>query len=259
MILPRSTARDCSTGAGVGALGGSGVKSSPGLMNRSRSKLVLLVVELPVASAEREQLVVRAALDDLAVLEHEDLVGAADRRQPVRDDERRAAVAQRRAGRPGSCASLSLSRLDVASSSSRIRGIGEDRARDRDPLALAAREPDAALADDRLVPFSNCSMNSSACAIRLTARMSSIGRVRRAVADVLRDRAVEQEVVLQHDAEMAPVVAQPQRRQVVAVDEDAPVVGRLNAMTRLISVLLPDPDEPTSAVVVPPARGTRRP
>ncbi len=30
-----------------------------------------------------------------------------------------------------------------------------------------------------------------------------------------------------------------------------PFVGRLNAITRLISVLLPDPDDPTSAVVVP--------
>ena len=50
-------------------------------------------------------------------------------------------------------ASLSLSRLDVASSRSRIRGFGENRARDRDALALAAREPDAALADDRVVPL----------------------------------------------------------------------------------------------------------
>ena len=32
-----------------------------------------------------------------------------------------------------------------------MRGFDEDRARDRDPLALAARERDAALADDRVV------------------------------------------------------------------------------------------------------------
>ena len=54
---------------------------------------VLLVVQLPVPASLVEQLVVRAALDDLAVLEHQNLVGAADGRQPVRDDERRAPVA----------------------------------------------------------------------------------------------------------------------------------------------------------------------
>ena len=41
-----------------------------------------------------EQLVVRALLDDLAVLQHDDQVGVADRGQPVRDDERRPAREQ---------------------------------------------------------------------------------------------------------------------------------------------------------------------
>ena len=81
---------------------GFGVKSSPGLMNRSLLEAVLLVVELPVAPAAGEQLLVRAALDDLAVLEHQDLIRAANRRQPMRDDERGAAPAQRLAGRPES-------------------------------------------------------------------------------------------------------------------------------------------------------------
>ena len=57
--------------------------------------------------------------------------------------------------------------------------------------------------------------------MRLTRSMSSTRRVRRAVADVLGDGAVEQEVVLQHDAEVAPVLGQPQRQQVAAVDAHA--------------------------------------
>src|SRR5450830_219600 len=52
-------------------------------------EVVLLVVERAVAAAQRDELRVRAPLDDLAVLEDQDLVRAADRRQPVRDDERR--------------------------------------------------------------------------------------------------------------------------------------------------------------------------
>ena len=70
--------------------------------------------------------------------------------------------------------------------------------------------------------------------------------------DVLGDRAVEQEVVLQHDAEVGAVIAQPHRGEIAAVDVDgAADSGRLKVITRLMSVLFPDPLEPTSAVVAP--------
>ena len=51
---------------------------------------VLLVghaVEVGVAAAEGEQVVVLALLDDAAVLEHDDAVGVADGREAVGDDE----------------------------------------------------------------------------------------------------------------------------------------------------------------------------
>ena len=48
-------------------------------------------------------------------------------------------------------ASVSLSTDEVASSSTRIGGSFRHGARDRDALALAARELLAALADDRVV------------------------------------------------------------------------------------------------------------
>ena len=47
-----------------------------------------------------QQLLVRAARGDLAVLEHDDVVGQRDRRQPVGDHERRAARPSPRAARP---------------------------------------------------------------------------------------------------------------------------------------------------------------
>src|SRR6185436_2121026 len=55
---------------------------------------VLLVVELTVAPVVVEQFLVGAVLDDLAVLEHENLIGAADRGEAMRDDERRPAPSQ---------------------------------------------------------------------------------------------------------------------------------------------------------------------
>ena len=81
--------------------------------------------------------------DDPAVLEHDDLVGERDRREPVGDDERRAAghhLAQRGLD-------LLLGRRvdadDVASSRIEDPRVGEQRARDREPLALAAARASA--------------------------------------------------------------------------------------------------------------------
>ena len=92
----------------------------------------------------------RAALDDLAALEHQDLIRAPNRRQPVRDDERRAALAQRPQAVLNQRLALAVEarRRLVEQQDARI---GEDRARDRHALALAAGQPHAALADDRVV------------------------------------------------------------------------------------------------------------
>src|SRR6266849_5420605 len=55
---------------------------------------VLLLIQRAVASAQGHQLAVRAALDDPALFEHEDLIGFPDRREAVRDDERGASPHQ---------------------------------------------------------------------------------------------------------------------------------------------------------------------
>src|SRR5207253_10328517 len=102
-----------------------------------------------VPAALREQLLVRAALDDLAVLEHENLVRALNRRQPVGDDERRASLSQRLQAVLDHRLALAVEarRRFVEDEDARV---GENRARDRHALALAARQPDAALADHRV-------------------------------------------------------------------------------------------------------------
>ena len=109
-----------------------------------------VLVDLAEERALLEQLVARPARGDPPVLEHDDLVGERDRRQPVRDDDRRPPAHD--LAQPG--ADLRLGRrVDrrgrvVEDEDSRI---DEQRARDRDPLSLPARERDPALADDRVV------------------------------------------------------------------------------------------------------------
>ena len=79
----------------------------------------------------------RAALDDRAAVEHEDLVGVANRREPVRDRDRRASAGE-----------LVERLLDRALGLVVERGgglvedqygrVAQDRAGDRDALLLAA-------------------------------------------------------------------------------------------------------------------------
>src|ERR1041385_577961 len=111
---------------------------------------ILPLVELAVAAAEGDELVVRPALDDLAVLEDEDLIGALDRRQAVGDHERRSTTAQGAQAVADHRLALAVEarRGFVENEDSRV---GEDRAGDGDALALAARELDAPLADDGVV------------------------------------------------------------------------------------------------------------
>src|ERR1041385_726117 len=58
-------------------------------------QLELLVVELAIPPAHREQLAMGAALDDFPALQHQDLIGAHDGGEPVRNDEGGAPRAQR--------------------------------------------------------------------------------------------------------------------------------------------------------------------
>src|SRR5436189_3311693 len=106
----------------------------------------LKVVQFPIDTAPRQQLFVFSRLDDLAAIEDDDLVRAADRRETMCDDERRAAahqVVERLLHEP-----LGL-RVECGRRlvEDQDRRILEQRARDREALALAAGEQHAALAD----------------------------------------------------------------------------------------------------------------
>ena len=98
-----------------------------------------VAVERRVEAAPREQLLVRALLDDAAVLEHDDQVRIADRREPVRDDECGSVLEQQM---------QRLLDLSLGADVDRRRRlvedqdprVGEQRARERDQLALAERE-----------------------------------------------------------------------------------------------------------------------
>jgi hypothetical protein len=93
---------------------------------------------------------VRAALDDAAAVHDQDLVGAADGGQAVRDDEGGAALPQPAEAVADERLALAVQarcRL-VEDQDARVR---DDGAGDGDALPLAAGQLDAALADDGVV------------------------------------------------------------------------------------------------------------
>src|SRR5439155_9692198 len=129
----------------------------------------------------------RAALDDLTVLEDENLIRAADRREPVRDHERRAPAPQRLQAVLNHRLALAVEARRRLVEDQDLR-VGENRARDRDALPLAAREAHAALADARVVAFLEpldelVAVRDAADGLDLVAR-----RVRLRVRDVGGDR-----------------------------------------------------------------------
>src|SRR5207249_5777762 len=102
--------------------------------------------ELAVHRRGLDQLLVRAAVDDPSPVEDDDAVEVDHRRQPVSDDEGRRAVVER---------AQRLMHERLALGVERVRRFVEDEhpwsakdcARDRQALALAARELDASRPD----------------------------------------------------------------------------------------------------------------
>ena len=107
---------------------------------------------MSVEIASGKQLRVAADLDHAAVVEHDDRVGVAYRREPVRDHERGAVAREALEGGAygGLADGIQMRGGLVEDQHGRVL---EERARDRDALALAARELRAPLADDRVEPI----------------------------------------------------------------------------------------------------------
>jgi hypothetical protein len=103
-------------------------------------------VEVGEAAATGEQVVGRSGLHHVAVLDDGDLVGLDHRGQPVGDQHRGAALPEAAKGLLDSCLG---DHVEVGGGlvEHQQGGVGDPGARERDQLALAGGDQDAALAD----------------------------------------------------------------------------------------------------------------
>ena len=170
-------------------------------------------------AAAPHQLVEAAALDDAAALEHQDAGGVADGGEPVGDHEGGAVL--HHLGQRG----LHLGLGERIEGAGRLvededRRILEQRARDRQALALAAGEHPSALARDGLEAFRVAVDDLDDLRALAGAAHLLLGRIRLADAQVLGHRAIEQQHFLEHDADVAAQSRQREPADIHAVDLD---------------------------------------
>ena len=191
-----------------------------------------------------------AARDDAALLQHDDVVGERDRRETVGDDERRAALHDLAQGGLDLALGGGVDRRGGVVEDQDAR-VGEERAGDRDPLALAAAEGQAALAHAGVVAVRELGdelrgLRARGGQLDLLAR-----RVRARVGDVARDRVREQE-------RSSSTIAIARRSETTSTSRTSapststePERGSYRRGSSCTSVVLPDPVAPTSATVEP--------
>lgn len=150
--------------------------------------------------------------DDLAGLQHEEPVGVAHRRELVGDTER-GPIRYQFLERPLDD-DLGLV-VDVGGClvEDDYLGVAQDDTRDRDPLALPARQPVALLADRRLVPVFEIG-DEFVSVGSLCGRADLLVRDLKPIGDVLPDGPGEQERLL---ADVADRRAETRQRDVADV------------------------------------------
>ena len=181
-----------------------------------------------VDAGAADQRRVRALLDQAALVEHEDPVGADHAGEPVREDERGAADHQAIERRLDQGLALGVDGRERLVED-QDRGVAQERPGDGDALALAAREAHAALADDggvALRQFQNEVLGVGGA--RRRAQLVHRG-VRLAHSEVRFDGAMEEPGVLADDGDALAHLGQAQLAQVAAADQDAAPGGIVEA------------------------------
>ena len=157
-------------------------------------------VQLIVHALLRDELIVRAALDDPAVIEDHDRIRVADGGEPVRDDKHRSALHQ------------SIHALLHKRFRTRIDGgsrfvqdhdgrIGNRRPRNGNQLTLSLRQVGRLVTEHRVVPFGQARDKVVRVGKLCRGDALLVRRIQFSVTDVLHNGARKQVCILQNDAQ----------------------------------------------------------
>ena len=177
----------------------------------------LQLIELRIQAAGLQQCLVVAALHDGSVLYHEDHVGPANRGEAVSDHDGRLALHQ-----PVQSLEDQLFRGRVETRAGLVQNqdgaVADHGASDGDALALAAGEGHAPLANHGVVTLRH--LLDELMRVGQLGGAENLGAAgfRLAVRDVVPDRAVEQQSLLQHEADLLAHRFLRETADVAAVD-----------------------------------------
>ena len=185
-----------------------------------------------IEPAGRSQRLMRALLDNAALVEHQNTIARQHRRQPMSNDNRGALTHQLRKRRSNLGLAFGVERRGRLVEQQQRR-IAQDCARDRNPLPLSARERNAALANLR---FHSCRQRRdkrSGMRVLGGARDLGVGRIRPAEANIVAHRACEHNAVLRHQRNPRPQLRRIEIGEPHTVKCDASGYGIVEAQQQM--------------------------
>ncbi len=217
----------------------------------SSSSSNCLLVQLGVVAAVRQQFRVRALLDDAAVAQDDDLVGAAARWR--RDGRSRIVVRWRMtvSRRAGCAPRFRVSTL--AKASSRIRIFGS-RITARASAVRCFWPPESVMPRSPTIVSYFCGKSLISPAMLATSAASTMrsrGRAGHAEGDIFAQRFAEQERVLRHEADRRGAALRAAIPDRAAIDQQSAGGASQSRAISAASVDLPLPVGPTMARIEP--------
>ncbi len=162
-------------------------------------------------------------LDDSAFIKDNDVICVDNRGQTMRDHQGRAVLCHAVEGVLNFLFRVTIERGGCLVQHQDRRTF-QDRAGDRHALLLAAGQFETALADHRLVTVRQVADEPVDLGHRGCFAHLRVAGVRAAIADVVRDRVIEQHRVLRDDANGCAQTLLRHLADVLTVDQDAPAV-----------------------------------
>ena len=171
----------------------------------------------------------RPDIDDVATVQHQDLMAVGQGTEPVRHDQH--GPAKRDALDVGIDQRLAF-RIERAGGliQDQDARIMDQRPRDRQTLALAAGQIGRTFLDPGLIAFGQTLDELLGAGQAGGAHRIAQGQAGAAGQDIVLDAAAEQEVFLQHHAEAAPQMRQIDLPQVGAVDLDGAFIFAIDTL-----------------------------
>ena len=163
---------------------------------------------------------------------HEDAIDALHGREPMRDDDRRAAAHRRFERRLHGALAFRIERGGRLVEQQQRR-ILQDRARDREPLPLSSRQPQPALADLGRVTLGQALHELVDVRGARRGQRVDLAGIASAVTDVVEHRAREDHGLLRHHRDVAAQLVERSRAHVDAVEPQRAGIDVVEALQQL--------------------------